>query len=368
MFARTTRHSEPPARNRSRGFTLIELLVVIAIIAILIGLLLPAVQKVREAAARMSCSNNLKQIALAGHNYHSTRGQLPPAMVGPVTAGLGVGGDAAGHGSLLGCMVVLLPYVEQDNVFKLIEPALTTPYGRMDDPSNTSASMPYWFDNPYPPTVMYNAGKTKIKTFVCPSDPNDQPLNNGSGATGNGGWIIGGMLVYNTATAIASSSFYYEDYAGVETLMPLGKSNYTGCSGTGRGPNATWGKYEGMMVSRTAKKLEQIGDGTSNTIMFTEVTGRDFNSAGTYNRFAHSWIGTAGISTAYGTRNGKEANVYQMSSYHTGIVMVAMGDGAVKGLRAGVPSGATTDSAWLTLQAMGGANDGMTVDVSAIMN
>jgi prepilin-type N-terminal cleavage/methylation domain-containing protein len=131
-----------------RGFTLIELLVVIAIIAVLIGLLLPAVQKVREAAARMTCANNLKQLGLAAHNYHDANLHLPPGVGYYPTTTNGTFGTSWFH---------LLPYLEQGNLFK-----------------DSLGSVP--FPQPVGPTVVFNPGNNgvyskSVKVFLCPSDP-----------------------------------------------------------------------------------------------------------------------------------------------------------------------------------------------------
>ena len=99
--------------NRRSAFTLIELLVVIAIIAVLIGLLLPAVQRVREAAARVKCQNNLKQIGLGCHNFAAAHGYLPPGLLGD-----GPNYNAANAGPYVGALAFILPYVEMDSVYK----------------------------------------------------------------------------------------------------------------------------------------------------------------------------------------------------------------------------------------------------------
>src|SRR5262249_17908900 len=125
-----------------------ELLVVIAIIAILIGLLLPAVQKVRETASRMSCANNLKQMGLALHNYESSHGRFP-------TCGQGHSGIGIAVFDLHSTFTYMLPYVEQDNVYRLMD--LNFAYNDRRRPSNQVAA------------------KTEIKTYRCPSNSIARP-------------------------------------------------------------------------------------------------------------------------------------------------------------------------------------------------
>lgn len=292
------------------AFTLIELLVVIAIIAILIGLLLPAVQKVREAAARMQCGNNLKQIGLAAHSYEANFNQLPPGYLGATTTGA-----AATWGQQhVGVLFYLLPYIEQDNVFKNAMSGV--PATNYLDPNVTHSN---WSNH----TSTWNMANARIKMFLCPSD-DPYSINYavwafsntwGPAGTGSGTVQVAGWLATDVPT--------------------LGRTNYVGVAGgMGKIGNA-WDTWEGIFTNRSRLSMAQLtgADGASTTLMFGEhLGGTRLGSRSDQSAFA--WMGVGSMPTAWGLDDNAEWNKF--SSRHTGLVQFVMGDGSVKGVRKGV--------------------------------
>ncbi len=148
-------------RPKSRGFTLVELLVVIAIIGVMVGLLLPAVQAAREAARRMSCSNNFKQIGLGLHNYHAAYNQVPINMGGTTQRGIaGAPNGLVCNRLFLSGLVGLTPFVEQQALWEQIS-----------SPLQVSATVTYPAMGPQPWQTNYQPWITDISTYRCPSDP-----------------------------------------------------------------------------------------------------------------------------------------------------------------------------------------------------
>jgi prepilin-type N-terminal cleavage/methylation domain-containing protein/prepilin-type processing-associated H-X9-DG protein len=350
--------NEDAMKRRIRGFTLIELLVVIAIIAVLIGLLLPAVQKVREAANRMSCTNNLKQLGLAAHNFQSSFSKLPPGWLGPLlneTKGSFPSSadeyePAEQH---IGAIVYLLPYLEADNVFKLIQVEM-----------DVKKTGPAWWKDTRTPTNNFTVAHAKIKNLICPSD---DPYTSQK--------VYFAEHFYNAPPS--PFPFYFHAWSWDEATHPgssdLGRTSYLGVGGCfGRGTQSTpiplgpSGKvavntYEGLFTNRSQNSIDRIPDGTSNTLLFGEALGGEPSSG--IKQYSASWMGIGSLNT-FGGMRGTEPPWYTFSSHHTGVVNFCFADGSVRPIKHGSSNWReqffnterTLD--WFVFQQLGGFRDG----------
>ncbi len=215
----------PKRRNEPTGFTLVELLVVIAIIGILVALLLPAVQAAREAARRSQCSNNLKQLGLALHNYHDTHRVFPPGVLAS-----GLNSKLPTNPRSMSWMPMILPFIEQAPLYDQLQPYMQT---------TDSATFPSDLMN------------TVIESLVCPSDP------------------AGGKTTAVHGGGNPPSHDYNDGFCGNYLLCGSG-------GGPGSAPNlevtqANSTNLNGMFYYLSKTRMGDVTDGTSNTVMSGEI-------------------------------------------------------------------------------------------------
>ncbi len=272
--------------SRRNGFTLVELLVVIAIIGILVGLLLPAVQAAREAARRMQCSNNLKQLGLSLHNYHDTYNRFPMTAVD--------------GGGTTGIFVRLLPYIEQNNLFNQVR-----------------------YDGNY--LVNLPLSKTKISTYLCPSGPRE----------------------FSLAVTNHEADCYTTHYYG--NPGPIGTNALTG-QPYGRDTSresAGFGEYatDGVFHLRSELNFGSITDGTSNTIAFGEISYQKYGFYRAWTRGLYWSNGVALLSEKNHTwpinvaKKGTFTMTFNNGGYgseHSGGCMMGLMDGSVRFVSEGI--------------------------------
>jgi prepilin-type N-terminal cleavage/methylation domain-containing protein/prepilin-type processing-associated H-X9-DG protein len=307
-------------RSRAPGFTLIELLVVIAIIGILIALLLPAVQKVREAAARVQCSNNLKQLALACHNYHDGYGSFPRngnqfgLTNSHGTNGTGCCGVGAPHWSWI---ARVLAHIEQDNAMN----RAGIPTNRMNQNADTLAVLAMQF-----------------KVLTCPSDSTSPRTRTNSAD-------LGGTLVAVTSYKGVSGSNWGADFYPTESNFNTPYRNL-GANGSYNGLENGDGIFWRGDIRKGSLRLTDITDGTSNTFMI----GEDVPEYIAWNAwpYANGAVATCAIPPNVGITvpplgaaagYGDWPRRYSFRSRHLGGLQFAYADGSVHFVRDSIPLG-----------------------------
>jgi prepilin-type processing-associated H-X9-DG protein len=362
------------------------MLVVIGIIAILLGITLPAVQKVRDAGFRTQCQNNLHQLGLACHNYQGTHGVLPPGYLGPLnqppvpdTACFGNAPMAQGilDGQCVGLMDYLLPFFDQGNVFRMIGDtdvfgnAVPFEWGLRSLGAKGTAGCGGTINSPtcgggnnwWANAGNYGLSTSQIKLLICPAaymDPNGC----------DGVFICEQIQINGAMTMLAGYKAAPFDPARSNPAPAL--TNYLGVAGS-RGINSdpVWGRYSGLFDNRSETMLSRVTDGTANTLMLGEGLGKyDPNGE----KIPWSWMGMGAVGTWQGLGGPVVARYDQFASRHTGVVNFCFADGSVHGMARAVDRTAwlsvaaggppsvplpseTTYPAWFVLQQMAGIRD-----------
>lgn len=299
--------------RKKSGFTLVELLVVIAIIGILIGMLLPAVQQVREAARRATCQNNLRQIMLAAHNYEGAYMVFPPGYLGHER--IDPFSSPSGNHQFYGFTVFIAPYMELNNIYD----AFPTHLARINRFAVGGEDLRWFAD--LPPNLLlgneqpWNLSQFEISSFRCPSD----------GKVVDTVWTR--SHVRSNPTGSLTMTFWSGSTPG---WLAVGRTNYRGCQGR---PDFDNGVRDGIFRNRSATAIANIYDGTSNTFAFGESQG------GTSSDRVAAWLwissGSMPASTSTTWLPGNDTRV-AFNSFHPGTVNFAVADGSVRGLRIGV--------------------------------
>ena len=329
--------SSSKCRRYRIGFTLIELLVVIAIIGVLVGLLLPAVQQAREAARRLACSNNMKQLVLAVHNYASNKGGFPPSMVHTPGTAFPSNNESWGiHGRLL-------PYIEQGVVAEKID--LEQPW---DDGYPGAAEGTNWA------TVR----STRIETFVCPSEVHNF-FRTKDGADyvypTNYGFNYGTWFIYDPATGEGGNGAFHPNshYKAKEfrdglskTLMVSEVKAFTPYVRNTSDPGSTYPAHspptdDAQLASLASGGENKLGSATNKNTGHTEwpdgrVHHNGFTATFTPNAVVEFAVGGVSYDIDYNSQQeGKSATQKTFAaitsrSYHNGVVNTGMVDGSIR--------------------------------------
>lgn len=359
--------------DRRSAFTLIELLVVIAIISLLMALLLPAVQRVREAANAMICASNLRQLTLAAHNFESQSKKLPAGMYNTFSQSTGY---LANEGPYVGVLTALLPYIEQENVRKNMRSNVVNAVLPVGSSSNTA--IPWWQGVGASANLGPDVAQAKIGMFKCPSDNiDDRGADVLLATVASSAW---------NSTAQGPYDLYMTGPVNAGDVA-LGRTSYFGVAGMTYEGN--WFRtFDGILMNRTQLTLGMISakDGTSNTLIFGESVGEYPDWYANQRQKIYAWMGAGSLTTWRGLAvRGQYANnggpsINRFSSAHAAGVQFAMADGSVRTLRpentsAGwngtgnpwdAPFAASAPNEWRALQELAGWKDGYSVVQSGL--